>query len=196
MLNKMKATAATTSAGLQTVNRTRLSQNDMGWTAKGSPPNTESARVLRAEGRTEAAPPRFSANGLSVLIVDDDPSVLNACNQIAAGIGFKVYTANTAEQARAFVGTHAPDVVLMDLKMPGGGLTLLEEIRAQRPRSSIVVMTAYATVTSAVEAMRIGATDYLTKPFAMDDLLSTLERAGERRSYEIGGQSVKSSPVV
>ena len=81
--------------------------------------------------------------------------------------------------------SHAPDVVLMDLKMPAGGLSLLEDIRTIRPRSSVVVMTAFATVSSAVEAMRIGATDYLTKPFAMDELTSVLDRAGQRRASEL-----------
>ncbi len=150
------------------------------------------ARVLRQESRRDVPPARFSAGNLSLLVVDDDLPVLKACSQIAAGLGFTVHTASTVEETRMFVSMHAPDVVLMDIKMPSGGLSLLEEIRSRRPRSSIVVMTAFATVTSAVEAIRIGATDYLTKPFAMDELLGVLERAGERRNFELEGQRVKS----
>ncbi|MGI4757849.1 MAG: sigma-54-dependent transcriptional regulator, partial [Janthinobacterium lividum] len=134
---------------------------------------------------------RNTLENLSLLIVDDDLPVLTACGKIAAGVGFDVYTAASASEARTQVINHSPDVVLMDLKMPAGGLSLLEEIRDKRPRSSIVVMTAFATVTSAVEAMRIGATDYLTKPFAMDELTRVLERAGERRSYELESKRIQ-----
>ena len=135
--------------------------------------------------------PLSSGSRLSLLVVDDDLPVLKACKEIAQGVGFEVTGASTAEEARRFVKTHAPDVVLMDLKMPGGGLSLLEEIRTARPRSAVVVMTAFATVTSAVEAMRIGATDYLTKPFAMDELVGVLDRAGQQRSFELETQRVK-----
>ncbi len=158
----------------------------------GTPLSGEgAARVLRQESKRDSIAQRFSAANLSLLVVDDDVPVLHACSQIATGVGFAVHTASTADEARTFVRTHAPDVVLMDLKMPSGGLSLLEDIRGQRPRSSIVVMTAFATVTSAVEAIRLGATDYLTKPFAMDELLDVLERAGQRRSSEIATQRVK-----
>ena len=169
----------------------RLPQSN-GRPATGTPPGGEdAARVLRQDGKRENRTAGYSAANLSLLVLDDDPHILQACSQIAAGIGFAVQTAGTAEEARRLVNTQAPDVILMDLKMPGGGLTLLEEIRSQRPRSSIVVMTAFATVTSAVEAMRIGTTDYLIKPFAMDELLTVLERAGRRRSHELEGQRVK-----
>ncbi len=137
---------------------------------------------LQAESEAEAR--------LSLLIVDDDLPVLKACGEIAAGMGFDVHAVGTAIEARTYVFANSPDVVLMDLKMPAGGLSLLEEIRSRRPRSSIVVMTAFATVTSAIEAMRIGATDYLTKPFAMDELTGVLERAGQRRSFELESKRV------
>lgn len=122
---------------------------------------------------------------LHLLVIDDDAPVLRACCEIAAGMGFAVHAAASAEVAREMVRSRSLDMVLMDLKMPGGGLALLEDIRAQRPRTSIVVMTAFATVSSAVEAMRIGATDYLTKPFAMDELTGVLQRAGQRRHFEL-----------
>ena len=133
-----------------------------------------------------------SLGKLKLLVVDDDLPVLKACSEIASGMGFVVYGASTVDEAREMVLVHALDVVLMDLKMPGGGLLLLEEIRSKRPRSAIVVMTAFATVSSAVEAMRIGATDYLTKPFAMDELTGVLERAGERRQVELESRRLQS----
>lgn len=130
---------------------------------------------------------------LELLVVDDDVPVLKACCEIASGMGFAVHAANTAAEAREVLRVHALDVILMDLRMPGGGLPLLEELRHAGPRTSIVIMTAFATVSSAVEAMRIGATDYLTKPFAMDELTSVLERAAQRRSSEIEGQRSQST---
>lgn len=132
-----------------------------------------------------------SLSRMSLLIVDNDQPVLKACGEIATGMGFDVTTAHTAGDAREHVLTNSPDVILMDLKMPSGGLTLLEEIRVKRPRCSVVVMTAFATVTSAIEAMRIGATDYLTKPFAMDELTSVLDRAAQRRSFEIESKRIQ-----
>ena len=134
--------------------------------------------------------PRLSMpdHKLELLVVDDDVPVLKACCEIASGMGFSVHAAHTADQAREVIRVHALDVILMDLRMPGGGLSLLEELRRAGPRTSIVIMTAFATVSSAVEAMRIGATDYLTKPFAMDELTSVLERAALRRTSEIEGQ--------
>jgi len=128
---------------------------------------------------------------LQLLVVDDDIPILKACCEIAAGMGFAVHAASDAEQARRAVRVHSLDVVLMDLRMPGGGVSLLEEVRRVCPRSSVVIMTAFATVNSAVEAIRIGAADYLTKPFAMDELTSVLERAGQLRSFEIATQRVQ-----
>ena len=169
--------------------------NGNGWalqTAPVTPLNGEAAATtLRGSAPVKRLQLSAIGSSLRLLVVDDDLPVLKACKEIAQGVGFDVTAMSSSEEARSFVNTHAPDVVLMDLKMPAGGLSLLEEIRTARPRSSIVVMTAFATVTSAVEAMRIGATDYLTKPFAMDELVSVLERAGQRRSFELESQRVK-----
>ena len=145
----------------------------------------QAAELLRGSSTAETLHPVPGMERVQLLVLDDDLPVLKACCEIAAGMGFAVHAANSAEEARAAVRAHAVDVVLMDLKMPAGGLALLEEIRQMRPRSSIVVMTAFATVSSAVEAIRLGASDYLTKPFAMDELTGVLERAGQRRSFEL-----------
>jgi two-component system response regulator HydG len=122
---------------------------------------------------------------LHLLVVDDDLPVRRACCEIAESMGFVAYGASTPQEAREMLRSGVVDVMLLDLKLPsGGGLTLLEEIKAPYPRTFIVVMTAFATVTSAVEAMRIGAGDYLTKPFAMEELMQVLERASQRRSFD------------
>ena len=115
---------------------------------------------------------------LHVLVVDDDEAVRKACCQITAGMGFAtVLGAESATAARAILKHQRIDVLLLDLKLPGGGgLPLLEQVKALHPDTAVIVMTAFATVASAVEAMRIGAGDYLTKPFALEELVTVLDR--------------------
>ena len=118
---------------------------------------------------------------MHVLVVDDDAAIRTAVSDIARNHGFAVSSVDDANGARTALKAHMADIVLLDLKLPGGGgLPLVEEIRTLYPETVVVVMTAYATVSSAVEAMRTGASEYLTKPFTMDELSDVLERASER----------------
>ena len=122
---------------------------------------------------------------LHVLVVDDDNSVRRACCTIAENMGCAVEGAESLAQARAILKHHKIDVLLLDLKLPdGGGLVLLEQVKTLYPETAVVVMTAFATVASAVEAMRIGARDYLTKPFALEELTTVIERAGQRMHFD------------
>ena len=123
---------------------------------------------------------------LHVLVVDDDDAVRKACCSIAAGMGFAVVGADSATEARSILKHQKVDLILLDLKLPGGGgLGLLEQVKALHPETAVVVMTAFASVSSAVEAMRIGAGDYLTKPFALEELTTVLERAGQRHQIDM-----------
>jgi DNA-binding NtrC family response regulator len=123
---------------------------------------------------------------LRVLVVDDDSPVRNACAEIAASLGFITQTAESVATARLALAHSSIDILLLDLRIPGGGgLSLLEDIRIQHPQTIVVIMTAFATVNSAVESMRIGAGDYLTKPFTLEELSATLERAAQRRSFDV-----------
>ena len=132
-------------------------------------------RPLLQMAAAKAAPVR-------ILVVEDDPLVRHACAEIARGLGYAVETADSVPTARFALKRNAVDVLLLDLKLPGGGgFSLLEEVRDAHPRTATVVMTAFASVNSAVEAMRTGAGDYLAKPFALDELTAVLERAAERR---------------
>jgi two-component system response regulator HydG len=121
-----------------------------------------------------------------LLVVDDDDSVRNACAEIARRMGFNVHTADSVPTARAILKQIPIDLLLLDMKLPGGGgLLLLEETKVLHPETAVVVMTAFATVSSAVEAMRIGAADYLTKPFALEELTAMLTRASQRRHFDL-----------
>ncbi len=122
---------------------------------------------------------------MHVLVVDDDTAIRTAVSDIARNQGFAVSSVDNTSSAQSALKAHMADIVLLDLKLPGGGgLPLLEEIRTIYPETVVVVMTAYATVSSAVEAMRTGASEYLTKPFTMDELSDVLERASERRHFD------------
>jgi len=123
---------------------------------------------------------------LRVLIVDDDAPIRNACSEIATSLGFATQSADSVSTARLALQHTSIDILLLDLKIPGGGgLSLLEDIRAQHPQTIVIIMTAFATVNSAVESMRTGAGDYLTKPFTLEELSTTLERAAHRRSFDV-----------
>ncbi len=124
-------------------------------------------------------------DGLRVLVVDDDPSIRQACTTITEDRACETYTAETLAKAQIILSGNKVDVVLLDMKLPdGSGISLLEQIKALHPETGVVVMTAYATVSSAVDAMRIGARDYLTKPFSMEEMLAVLERAAHWAHFE------------
>ncbi len=129
---------------------------------------------------------------LRVLVVDDDPPLRNACSEIAGSLGFATQSADSVATARLALAHNSIDILLLDLKLPGGGgLSLLEDIRAQHPQTIVIIMTAYATVNSAVESMRIGAGDYLTKPFTLEELSTTLDRAAQRRSFDVESRQLR-----
>ncbi len=122
---------------------------------------------------------------LRVLILDEDAAVRSAISEIASVRGYEPHAVDSVDAARAYLDGNSTDVFLLDLKSPSGKvMDLLDEVKTLRPETSVIVMTAYATVTSAVEAMRTGATDYLAKPFAMDELALVLERSAEKRQLD------------
>ena len=99
--------------------------------------------------------------------------------------GYRVWDAPSAEAALELTREHELDVVLSDVNMPGkSGIELVGELRRVRPETPVVLMTAFASVASAVEAMRAGAFDYITKPFENDVALLAVERALEHRALE------------
>jgi two-component system response regulator HydG len=120
---------------------------------------------------------------LHLLVVDEDLATRTACSEIAASMGFVPHQLASVGDARRLLRGHAFDVVLLELRAPHGeGLQLLEEVKCLQPETPVLVMHATGSIHSAVEAMRIGAADYLTKPFALEELTSTLERIAERQS--------------
>jgi DNA-binding NtrC family response regulator len=123
------------------------------------------------------APQIEPANFLNLLIVDDERSIREACREVAQSLGFTAYVADSAEHAHRLLETQTFDAVLLDLRLPGaGGLEAMRRIKERRPEAVVVVVTGYGTVQSAVQAMRNGAYDYVTKPFSLEELKLLLER--------------------
>jgi DNA-binding NtrC family response regulator len=123
-------------------------------------------------------PPQIEgANFLNLLIVDDDRAIREACREVAQSLGFNVEVAESAEHAYRQLDTHSIDAVLLDLRLPGAsGLEALHTIKKHRSDALVIVITGYGTVQSAVQAMKDGAYDYVTKPFSMEELRLLLER--------------------
>ena len=118
-----------------------------------------------------------------IVVVDDDEAIRDSCRQTLERCGYRVATAADGFSAMKAIHANAPDLVILDLKMPGvDGTELLRRIKAEHPTLDVVVITGYSSVGSAVECMRLGAYDYLPKPFDTDTLRLVVRRAVEKHA--------------
>jgi DNA-binding NtrC family response regulator len=125
------------------------------------------------------------AQSRTLLIVDDDTPMREMLDSLFCEEGYLVQQASTANAALGLIRDTDFDVVLSDIKMPGkSGIEMVGEIRQLRSHTPVVLMTAFGSIDSAVEAMQAGAFDYITKPFEPDAVLLTVGRALERRILE------------
>ena len=116
----------------------------------------------------------------SILVVDDDRAIRESLNSLLSDKGYDVLTVEDGHQAIDAVRQREWDVAMIDLKMPGiDGLEVLREVTKMSPNTKMIIITGYATVESAVEAMKQGAVDYIAKPFTVDELLIRLEKTLE-----------------
>ncbi|TMA14808.1 MAG: response regulator [Deltaproteobacteria bacterium] len=131
--------------------------------------------------------PTFS----SVLVIDDEPVVLDVFQRVLGEKGLSTRLARNAEEALAFIEREEFGCVLADKNLPGlDGIEIVRRVRQSQPHCACIVMTAYATTESAVEALRLGAVDYIAKPFddldriaaRIDDALRQMKAQYERRS--------------
>jgi DNA-binding NtrC family response regulator len=114
---------------------------------------------------------------LNLLIVDDERAVREAAREAALVLGYRAAASDSAEQALRLLESQSIDVVLLDLKLPGtGGLEMLRQIKSRRPDIEVIVITGHGTVESAVQAMKAGAYDFMTKPFSLEELKLLLDR--------------------
>ena len=118
-----------------------------------------------------------------VLVVDDEAANRSALERILAREGLSVLQAADARAALEQVRSHAPDLMLTDLKMPGmSGLDLMRAAKAIDPALEVIVMTAFGTVETAVEAMKDGAYDFVTKPLRRAEIVAATRKALEKRA--------------
>src|SRR5258706_14671044 len=113
---------------------------------------------------------------MNILIVDDEPSIRETCAEVARQAGMKAITVASVEEAVEVLENSAVDIVLTDLMLQQtSGLELLKRIHDTSPMLPVIVLTQYGTIDSAVAATRLGAVDYVTKPFRVEELRSRLE---------------------
>jgi len=120
---------------------------------------------------------QFAPSARKVLVVDDEAIVVNSIRKILSRKGFAIEEAFTCKDALAQVFSHDYDLVLLDMRMTdGNGMDVLQKIKAKRPDMRVVIVTGYASIDTAVEAIQKGASDYMPKPFTPDELYSMTNR--------------------
>ena len=129
---------------------------------------------------------------MNILIVDDEEVLQDVLTSLIRRAGHSTISARTGEEALELLGREEIDLVLLDLMLPGmSGLQVLQEVRRRDPEQVVVVITAYSSIESAVDAMREGAFHYIPKPFKNEEVLLTLRRALEQRQLRSENRELK-----
>ena len=152
------------------------------------------------ESGTKVESVAVKSAALSLLIVDDEVVTRSLCNDVAVEAGLHVYASSTTEQALDILDQYPIDIVVTDLKIPQlGGLELIKRIRAGNPQVSVIVLTQYGTIETAIEATRLGAVDYVTKPFHVEEVLAIAlpqSPKEEARDAAVKEKIVEADPVA
>jgi DNA-binding response OmpR family regulator len=121
----------------------------------------------------------------NILVVEDDDKMRAGLEETLRERGFRVATAENGTEALRKINEEAFDLVLTDLMMPGiDGMDVLREVKKHRPATRVIMITAYGTIDSAVEAMKHGASDYLVKPFGVGDVVAKVGKVLEEARFE------------
>lgn len=121
----------------------------------------------------------------SVLIVDDEPSILHSLSVLLADEGFEVLTASNGYEALKVISSDSPDLVLLDIWMPGiDGIETLKEIKKDNPYIQVVIITGHGTIETAVEATKLGAFGFIEKPLSIDKVIVSINNALNFRRLE------------
>ncbi|MFC1883691.1 response regulator [Thermodesulfobacteriota bacterium] len=122
---------------------------------------------------------------IMILVVDDEKVVRDGCIRVLTGKGYEVLTSENGKQCMDTLEKESVDIILLDLKMPGmSGEEVLRKTREQYPDIPVIIITGHGTVDTAVECMKIGAYDFITKPFQVDQFVLTVKRAADKRLLE------------
>jgi len=123
----------------------------------------------------------------SALVADDDPDIRDILSDTLNSVGAKVTSVANGQECLERVETDIPDVLLLDIELPGkNGLAVLKELRSLQSNTSVIMITAYGSIDRAVEAMKEGAFDFITKPFDLDHIVMVVEKAVERQRLKRG----------
>jgi two-component system NtrC family response regulator len=115
---------------------------------------------------------------LKVLVIDDENVICDACHLVLSEKGHAVDHCATGKAGLLAIERGAYEVILLDMKLPDiDGIEILETIKAEMPARHVIVMTGYSTMSNAVQAMKMGAAEYLAKPFTDDELTEAVEKA-------------------
>jgi signal transduction histidine kinase/DNA-binding response OmpR family regulator len=126
-----------------------------------------------------------------VLVVDDEPSVADVCREFLSGEGYQVTVAASGEEALRLIPTLAPDVILTDINLPGvSGLEVMRHARSADPDACIIVVTGYASTASAIDALRQGAYEYVTKPFDLDAVQKIVKSGSANRRLKLSNRGL------
>lgn len=129
-----------------------------------------------------------------ILVIDDEQIVHESCNRILTEEGYEVKSALTGQEGFKKIEEEPFDLVITDLKMPGiSGMEALKQIKKDNPNIGIIMVTGYSTAETAVEAMKLGAFDYLPKPFTPDELISVINKAVEKKRVLIETKHLESA---
>src|SRR3990172_4318449 len=122
---------------------------------------------------------------IKILVIDDEPLMRITIQDALVGEGYEVVAAETGGKGSDLLRQNHTDIVITDLRLPDmDGIQILREVKSSHPSTQVILITAYGSIDSAVTAMKEGATDYLTKPFAMDELLLIIKRLLRMRQLE------------
>ncbi len=129
---------------------------------------------------------------IRILVIDDDQTVRSVLETFLQDEGYEVECVSDGQAAVSSYNPESFDIVLLDLVMPGmGGIDVLKEIRSRDSSACVIIVTAHGTIENAVEAMRLGAYDYITKPFRIEDVAAVLRRAAEFKRLRLENQELK-----
>jgi len=129
-----------------------------------------------------------------ILVIDDETIVHESCTRILTAKGYSINCAYTAQEGFAKIGEEPYDLVIIDVQMPGiMGIEALKKIKADYPDIGVIMITGYPTPETAVEAMKLGAFDYLPKPFTPDELTAVVSKALEKKRVLIETQHLENA---
>ncbi len=138
----------------------------------------------RVVAEMDAPPPQRTANPdeISLLIVDDEHVIRRLMRDVLSDEGYNVHTEGSTEEALAWLESHTVDIIISDIYLPKrSGMELLREVRELYADTDVIMITGYGTLKSAVESMKLGALDYLTKPLNVDEIRIVIANAAERQ---------------